>query len=266
MDVTPNAPRSIGGVFEDAVRIYKATGRGAWVLAFILELAAAVPVLAWQLHFMPALADSLQDPLEAAAKLAALPSSPAVWLLTLIAMPIYLIFYNALIANSDWVATGRPAPPGKAIAVGLRTLPRTLLLGVLVTCIVAVGFVLLLVPGIYWAGTLQLAFVAVIIDDTNVSESMAVSRDLIKGHWWRAATLISYVVIIELIAYFAASLITGIAVFLLGADGSAAAAVSQLFSLAIGMLIAPLNAAVYVAMYHDLKRRKASAGPAHDGR
>ena len=262
MDVRPNEPRSISGVFEDALRIYRGIGRDTWLLAFALELAAAVPSIAWQLHLMSALSSSLLDPMAVLDALTRLPSSPLVWSLTLIAIPAYLILYNALIANINWFALGRPAAAGRAIAVGLRTLPRALALGAVVICIVAVGFILLLVPGIYWAGTLQLAFIALVIEDTGVSQSMAASRGLIKGHWWRAATLLSYVVVIELLAYFAGTMVTGIALGLFGADGSAALTVAQCISLAIDTLIAPLTAAVYVAMYHDLKLRKQAAGPA----
>ena len=55
MDARPNAPRSISGVFEDALRIYRGIGRDTWLLAFALEFAAAVPSIAWQLHLMSAL-------------------------------------------------------------------------------------------------------------------------------------------------------------------------------------------------------------------
>ena len=103
-----------------------------------------------------------------------------------------------------------------------------------------VGFILLLVPGIYWAGTLPLSFVALVIEDTGVSQSMAVSRGLIKGYWWSAATLISYVVVIELVAYFAGVLVTGGVGAILGVGGAATLPVSQVLSLAIDTLIAPL--------------------------
>jgi hypothetical protein len=262
MDARPNAPRGISQVFEDALRIYRGIGRDTWLLAFALEFAAAVPSIAWQLHLMSALSSSVQDPMVVLDALTKLPSSPLVWLLTLIAIPVYFVLYNALLASVNWSALGQPAAAGRAIGVGLRTLPRALALAVVAACIVTAGFILLLVPGIYWAGTLQLAFIALVVEDTGVSQSMAVSRGLIKGHWWRAATLLSYVVMIELFAYFAGTLVTGIAVAIFGVDGSAALTVSQILSLAIDTLIAPLTAAVYVAMYHDLKLRQQGAGPA----
>ena len=72
------------------------------------------------MQFMPAVADSMQDPLAALQDpLAALHVPPAVWLLTLIAIPIYLIFYVALIANINGVATARAVSTGAAIGLGV---------------------------------------------------------------------------------------------------------------------------------------------------
>jgi len=263
MYVKPTAPRSIGGVFDDAIRMYRNFGPGVWLLAFALELATEVPSLVWQMQLMPAVADSMQDQLAALQDpLAALHVSPAVWLLTLIAIPIYLMFYVALIANINGVAAARAISTGTAIGMGLGKLPRAILLGVLVACIVVLGLVLLLVPGIYWAGTLSLAFIVLVVEDTGISQSMAVSRELIKGHWWRAATLLSYIFVIALVAYFAVLLITGLVAVVLGADGSATLVVSQLLTTAMGTVLTPLYCAVYLSMYYDLKLRKEGTGPA----
>jgi hypothetical protein len=138
-------------------------------------------------------------------------------------------------------------------------LPKSLLLGAAIACIITVGFILLVVPGIYWAGTLPLAFVALVVDDTDVPQAMTISRGLIKGHWWSAATLISYVVLIELAAYLIDALLTGGAGAALGIKGAGMLTISQLPALATDTLIAPLSSAVYVAMYHHLKRRQADA-------
>ena len=59
---------------------------------------------------------------------------------------------------------------------------------------------------------------------------MAGSRGLIKGHWWRAATLISYIFVIAMLAYLAVLLVTGLVALGLGAGGSATLIVSQLLT------------------------------------
>jgi hypothetical protein len=261
MYVKPTAPRSIGGVFDDAIRMYRNFGPGVWLLAFALELTTAVPSLDWQMQFMPAVADSMQDPLAALQDpLAALHVPPMVWLLTLIAIPIYLIFYVALIASINGVATARAVPTITAIALGFGKLPRAILLGVLVACIVVLGLVLLLVPGFYWAGTLSLAFIVLVVEDAGISQSMAGSRALIKGHWWRAATLLSYIFVIAMLAYLAVLLVTGLVALGLGAAGSATLIVSQLLTAAVGIVLTPLYCAIYLSLYYDLKLRKEAAG------
>jgi hypothetical protein len=249
----PNAPRSIGGVLDDAIRIYREAGRTTWILALAVSLSALIPSFVWQMQVKSA------SPGSGRTALTMLPNSPTVWLSFLIAIPVYLIFYNALIANTNWIATGRATSACKAIEVGSRLLPRAFLLSVLVACIVIIGLILLVVPGVYWAGTLQLAFIALVVEDTSVSESMAVSRRLIKGHWWRAATLYSVVIVIALIVNFAVVFITAAVSAFLGAGGTTMLVVSQIVALIPGTLIAPLYPAVYVAMYYDLKLRKEGA-------
>ncbi len=263
----PTAPRSIGEVFAQAIRIYKGAGRGTWMLAFALELVATVPWFLWQRERAPVLSSDLLSgdllsgelvsgsPLDV---LTALPSSPTVWLAILIAIPIYGILYSALIANVNGIAAGQAVSAAGAVRMGTRLLPRTLLLGFFVICIVVVGLLLLLVPGIYWAVSLQLSFVALVVEEAGVAQSMARSRGLIKGHWGRAATLVSYVALIDAGAYLAVSLITGIVALIFGAGGSSMSAVSQLLSLAADTLVAPLYPAVFVAMYYDFKSREAA--------
>jgi hypothetical protein len=272
----PTAPRSIREVFADAMSIYKSSARSTWMLAFTLELVATVPWFLWQRERAPVLSsdllsgdlvtgDLLSGDLVSGTLpnvLTALPSSPTVWLAILIAIPIYGILYSALIANVNGIATGQAASAADAVRTGVRLLPRTLLLGFLVICIVGAGLLLLLVPGIYWAVTLQLSFVALVVEEAGVSQSMAQSRDLIKGHWGRAATLVTYVALINLAAYVAVSMISGIVGLIFGAGQ--ASAVSQLLSLAADTLVAPLYPAVFVAMYYDLKLRKGRAGLAVD--
>ena len=268
----PTAPRSTREVFAQAIRIYKGTGRGTWMLAFALELVATVPWMLWQREGAPVLSsdllssdllsgDLLSGELPSGTSfsvLTALPNSPTVWLAILIAIPIYGILYSALIANVNGIATGQALSAAGAVRMGTRLLPRTLLLGFFVICIVVVGLLLLLVPGIYWAVTLQLSFVALVVEEAGVSRSMARSRGLIKGYWGRAATLVSYVALINLAAYLAVSLFTGVVALIFGAGGSATSAVSQLLSLAADTLVAPLYPAVFVAMYYDFKSREAA--------
>jgi hypothetical protein len=258
MFVKPTAPRSIGGVFEDAFRLYRQLGSEAWLLALALQLAVAVPSLLWQLQIMPALAGVATG--EMVVALPPLRVPPLLWLLTLIAIPLYLIFYLALIAHINGVIEARRMPVRSAIELGVGRLPRALPLAVLVVCIVILGLILLLVPGFYWAGTLSLAMIVLVIEDTGVSRSMARSRTLVAGSWWHAAILISYNFVIASVAYVAVLLVTSLVAVVLGANGSATLVISEILSVAVGTLINPLYCAVYVALYYDLKLRKEGAG------
>jgi hypothetical protein len=257
MFVKPTAPRGVGGVFEDAFRLYRQLGSGAWLLALAFQLVVAVPSLLWQLRIMPVLAGVAAGGMEDA--LPPLRVPPALWLLTLIAIPLYLIFYLALIAHINGVIDARRMPVRGAIELGVGRLPRALPLAVLIVCIVILGLILLLVPGFYWAGTLSLAMIVLVIEDTGVSRSIARSRTLVAGSWWHAAILISYNFVIASVAYVAVLLITSLVAVVLGANGSATLVISEILGVAVGTLINPLYCAVYVALYYDLKLRKEGA-------
>jgi hypothetical protein len=251
--VPPTAPRTIGGVLDDGIRLYRESWSTSWKIALALELVIAIPSYAWQSQISVIGAPS--NPLAAAALL----RSPTLWLLWLIALPIYLVFYNAIIANINGVATAQPAAIGRAIGIGARVLPRAVLLGILIALIVIVGLILLLVPGIYWAGTLQLAFIALVVEDTGVTDSMSVSRRLIKGHWWRTATLYSLCIVIVLVFSLAIGFLSGLIAAFAGPRGSVTLALTQLIAIVQGTLIAPLFPAVLIAMYYDLKLRTQGA-------
>jgi hypothetical protein len=245
MYVKPTAPRSIGGVFDDAVSMYRNFGPGVWLLAFALELTTAVPSLDWQVQLMPAVADSMQDPLAALQDpLAALHVPPTVWLLTLIAIPAYLIFYAGTCCQCQWVATAQEISTGAAVDWVLADCREPL--GLSADCLHRSSRTALAaeVAGFYWAGTLSLAFIVLIVEVTRASRSRWPAAAGSQGSLVAGRTLISYNFVIAVVAYFAVLLVTGLVALGLGAGGSATLVVSQVLGVASGVLLALLYCAV----------------------
>jgi hypothetical protein len=251
--VKPTEPRTIGGVIDDAIRIFRASWRSTWPLALATELSLLIPSFFLQ---TTSLKGSL---LERQQAILATFKSPTLWLLIIIAVPIYLIFYNAMVANIITVASGSTPAPSKAIAYGTRLLPRALVLTILVGLIVMIGCLLFLIPGIYLWGILQLAFTAMVAQDLGVFDSMGASRRLIKGHWWRAATLFSIVFVIFIVFSFVVGFASGIVSVVTGLGTPTSTTINQLLSAIEGTLLAPLFPCALVAMYYDLKLRTEGA-------
>jgi len=268
----PTAPRSVGGVVDDAIRLYRGAFAKSWPLALCAELLIAVPLLVIQLRMRGA------PPGNSQAMLAAM-SSPTIWLSYLIMTVITFGFYNALVVQADAFAAARAAPFGRSLATGFRLLPRMVLLVILIfaalglaAAIAAILFTLLRVPGapfvrlavgvaialiaLYAWGRAFLANIALVVEDAGVFKSLGISWTLIKDHWWRTASIYTMAIILALVFYLVLGFLSGFVIVMLHDSFGPATALNQLISIVAGTLLMPFYPAVLLAIYYDLKLRK----------
>ncbi len=266
------APRSIGGVLDDAIRLYRASFAGAWPLALGGRLLLAAPLLILQFQFAGARTGDTQAML-------AMFKSPSTWLPYFAAAIVTIGFYNALLVQIDGFATARLQTFGRALGMGFRLLPRTLLLFIVMVLAAtlvgaAVGFVfgligalastlvrfllvfLLVLLGIYAWGRAFLANVALVVEDAGVFKSLGMSWTLIGGHWWRTATVYTLAIIILLVFNIVIAVVDGLVGVVLHNSFGIAAVIGQLVAVAGGAVVMPFVPAVLLAMYYDLKLRK----------
>lgn len=248
----PSAPRTIGGVLDDAINLFRESLPRSWPLALLAQSGA----IFGNVGIPPGIGDgAVADPQAALHALL----TGGFLLSAAVGMLLGLIANCALIDHVNGIATGKPAPLaeslGRSLGVGIRRLPHAFLVTLLVALIVLLGLVLLVVPGIYWAGALALALVAVVVDRAGVFDAMSISRNLIKGHWWRSMTIYSVAVIIGVVAYFVLGLIIGVFVRIAGTGGSIAAYAPRLIMIAGGALMVAWFQATTLSIYYDLKLR-----------
>jgi hypothetical protein len=273
--VRPTAPRSIGGILDDAIKLYRDAFAKSWPLALLGQMLLAVPVLIVRskVGAVPAVAG---NPLSALAVYA----SPGVWLTYLVAVILLVGINNALVRRADGVGAAREEPPGQSLAAGFRLLPRTILLffaifaamvitGIIVGLLaaaldsvpVAKGILLaaVIAAGIYAWGRIFLANIALVVDDAAVLKSLEISWTLIKNHWWRSATVYTVAVIIAMVFYFVIAFLSGLIIGVLHGSGLMIMLLSELISVAGGTVLMTFFPAVLVAMYYDLKLRREGA-------
>jgi hypothetical protein len=284
MYVKPNAPRSIGGVLDDGIKLYRDSFSRCWPLTLSMSVLTAAPMLlvAGKLAAMAAARANPQ------AALGAL-GSPGVWLAYLVALIVTVGFYCALFLALDGYATSRPISFGEAAGGGFRLMPRTLLLGVLfvlvvggfglaaglVSALIGVGlaaalggaatkiisFVLMtaiFLGAFYVFGRLFLAIVALVVDDASASSAIGISWKLTAGNWWRAGTIYLVSIAILLALYLIADLVNG-GLMLIGSSGPFAVVLQQIVRVLLGVLVASFQPAILLSMYYDLKLRKGGA-------
>ncbi len=114
----------------------------------------------------------------------------------------------------------------------------------------------LAVAAIYVWGRAFLANVALVVEDALVFRSLGISWRLIKGHWWRTATVYSVALIIVMVFYVVIIMADGIVGVALRGSVAAATALSQLVSILGGTFLMSFLPAVLLSMYYDLKLRK----------
>ena len=267
MYVQPSAPRDIGGVIDDAIKLYRASFRTCWPIALIASVISAATVL-YVVSRFPALA-TLRDP----AQLWQLVRAPSVWGWYLVLSIASLLLLGAIIACQNALAAG--APPlgiGQALAAAFSRLHRQLFAIVLWALYFGSIAVVMLLPlpailkvlaaiawlvyAVYLWGRLQLWIVALFAEPVGTLRSMAISWDLIRGHWWRAATILTVGIIIVLIITMVFSFLAGLVFVMIHVDAMSLIIGNQLIGAAERVFVTSMIPALMVAMYYDFKLRR----------
>jgi hypothetical protein len=280
--VKPTAPRSIGGIVDDGIKLYGSAFAKSWPLSLLAQVLLAVPALILR-YQMSGMQISVTNP-QATQAMLAIFKSPSVWLSYIVMVIVFVGSYNALLVLLDGVAETKAESFGRSLAAGFRLMPRTILLFIVlglaaavVTLVVGIvggiltavlsrvlgsvisPIVIVLFGGfvIYVWGRLFLSNIVLVVEDAGVFKSLGTSWALIKNHWWRAATIYTMALILVIVFYFLIGFATAalVGVTMQGAFGMRAI-IAQLVSMAGGTVLMSLVPAVLLTMYHDLKLRK----------
>lgn len=292
MYVRPTAPRSIGGVLDDGLRLWIHSLSRTWPLALLAQLLLVIPLLLFRLQIknMPIVPtpNALSAMNAANAQLMlALMKSPGFWLGYLLVLLLYLAFYNAIILRIFAASTNGDLPIGRSVTSGLRLVPREallILIGFLALIVVGIALALIfavtaavvgaggqksltpLLMGIFSVlvigflmTRLFLTLIALVLQDARAFESLSVSWTLTRGNFWRCAAILTVLIIIGIVLSLVIGFLNGLLVVWLGPDSLIAIVLSQVLGLLSGLVLGPLYPAVSVAVYFDLKLRKEGA-------
>jgi hypothetical protein len=275
----PTAPRSIGGILDDGIRLYRDTFAQSWPLALSAQLILTVPAVIIQYEFHGALAAGGSPQ-----AMLSIVKTPIVWLPYLIGVVVFFGFYNALIVQLEGIAATEVMSRSRALAVGFRLLPRMILLFIVMFLVLLaaglfIGFlagflralhvpivagvlaaVLAAALAIYAWGRAFLANIALVVEDAGVFQSLGISWTLIRNHWWRTATIYTIALILMMAFYVVVAFINGaLAGVSLRNPFGTGALLSELVSIVGGAVLMSFVPAVLLATYHDLKLRKEGA-------
>jgi hypothetical protein len=261
-------PRSIGGVLDDGLRLWRAAFSKAWLIALMGQLLMAIPLLIYWAKFGAPL--GARQPM-----ITMMMNSVGLSLAYLVFSIASIGFHNAVIAQTDAAARNAGTTIGQSLSIGFRLLGRAFLMGLLVGLAVGVPVGLLFVVLVgasaavrlivgaaafvvfcFAVGKVILGAVILIVEDKGAVDSLRRSWTLTTGYWWRVATILTVLVIVIVVLFLVIGIVAGIVAASMGSSGGISGLLIQVISLLGNALISPLYAAVLVAIYHDLKLRK----------
>ena len=136
-------PRSIGGVLDDAIRLYRRSFSGLWPLTLAAAALIAIPgvFLGIQMAHVRAL-----GPQAALAMM----KLPGYWLSYAVMSLVYLVIHGALLSALNRFATRGELSIEDALGVGVRRLPSMVAVGFLLFLCIMVGVSRRLIKGHWW--------------------------------------------------------------------------------------------------------------------
>jgi hypothetical protein len=151
---------------------------------------------------------------------------------------------------------GRATSIGGSLRLALGRLPMLIVMGILRYLGLIVGFILLIIPGVWLYGSWAVATPALLIEELGPVAALGRSRRLVRGRWWPVAgvLLVSSLLVVVVGSAFQA---------LFGAiDGfsSHPALLPAVTAITLGsvvtmVLVQPFTAAVTTVLYYDLRVR-----------
>ncbi|HEY6663112.1 MAG TPA: YciC family protein [Sphingomicrobium sp.] len=239
---------SIGRVFERAFAAIKTNPGVILGLAFAV---GALPALFISILFVQAGFGSPEAFRTGAISPRAF--AGAIFLSVLVSLVISAIVQAALTRATVSASEGRKASFGESLATGLRVIIPLVVLAIVSGIGIALGMMLLIVPGIILGLMWAVAVPTLVIERRGVFGSLGRSSELTKGAKWK----ILGIVLIVWVTYWLVSLIVGVVgLSAYGPTATGLNAMNIIGNVVLGTLINAAWGTVQPAIYVELRQWK----------
>jgi hypothetical protein len=151
---------------------------------------------------------------------------------------------------------GRQATAGDSLRFAFARLPALIGAYFLTTIALGVGFLLLIVPGIYLAVALTMILPALLFERIGAVDAFRRSLALVRGHWWRTLAILLVTAVIFVVLSLALGAAVGGLVSVVSGDSEVVVAVLlTLVNILLSIVLYPVVAAVLTVLYYDLRVR-----------
>ena len=277
MYTKPTEPRSIGGVLDDGLRLWREAFAKTWGLAMMGRLVVAIPTI---LLANPAV-DATRLNMSQKLSMMMGGQAPGHLLIFYLLLLASYAFHNAVLLRIAGVAENQQTTLSGTLSRGLALMPRLVLfivflmiggivLGVatlIPSVIISVTFKSPLLAGIavglifgcvsaFFGVRVFLGYISLVADDKSALQSLQLSWNLTRGNWWRTTAIFTVVFIIAIVLSAAMYVLAGVFVAIWGLTSLATIAAVQVISVVLYALLGSLYPAVLYAALQDLKLRK----------
>jgi hypothetical protein len=241
-------PRTLGEILSGAFDIYKDNAAGLILIVAVVVVPLSL-ISALIVHYLVSNATTTTTTIGGTTIHTTTTSTGSIILGGLIGAAIAVIISAVL--QAAVIRAAAQATIGDAVDVegsyryGFHRLGSVILVGLLVGLAVAVGFILLVIPGIIALVFLSVSIPSLVVENRRGTEALSRSWNLVSGHFWHAFGVI-----------IVAALITGVVSSLLGAIGGSNWFVRWIFQAIAQIITTPFSALVSVLLYLDLRARK----------
>ena len=242
----PAQPQTIGQTLDNGFKLFFHAFKRCFVLSLLSALVLALPYVVTDFPIASGEPSTFSW--------AAL--TQFMWVL-LPAWIVYLWLHAALIFRLGRIAQSADPTLTDALAHAFKCLLPIFAAIVLYGLCAALGFIALIIPGLFLMLSLYLFMPAIVLDGLGPVQALKRSHDLVWGNWWRTATVITIPTFVLIIMYMALGFVSG---FLLAIGYNLTIGsfqtVIHLFQSAVNAVFLPLLYAVLITQYHDLKLRR----------
>lgn len=182
-----------------------------------------------------------------------LPTDPTYWVLYAIAVVLVLYIGSAVMLQQRSVALGVPFTAGTALAAAARRLPMLVLTWVLAQLSLAVGFLMLIVPGIFLLVCYLVVLGPVVLFERH-NPYMALVRSvlLVRTHWWKMCAALVITLVVMLAGVLIVAAVLNILATLLDGQGPAFEAIFATGSLVVGAVALVFFSALMLTLHSAL--------------
>jgi hypothetical protein len=179
-------------------------------------------------------------------------ASPTLALVALIVSLVATTLFTGMVVElvADVQDGKRDASAGQLLRAVTPVLGKLILVGVVAGIGIAIGFVLIVVPGLILATIWSVAAPVVVLERPGGLRALGRSRELVRGNGWNVfAVILLLVILVGLVG-------AGIEA---GAD-AAGTAVGLVVRVIVGILTAPVSALAAAVLYFDLRKAHGDGG------